>query len=317
MRPDLVVMCVAHQISPYSIPGPWCPSPLHGDSQRLFTGIGHWDPNQEFHFGAVSIGGIINTYIIYIEDSGAYNILPALAYQLHLVYKRNTSDEFNETTKAVDVQLGNFEYIPSRANEIVFFQQNSTRILFAKLPTKSQKSGIDTNFNKVFCIGTHLSKIVCISVRVDGLVMLSASFDGSIRGWRLSDGFMLFETNMSISQPKDYHIELSNGKTLEEKCPTCGEALENNCAYLPILLFIGPSSIFAMGCFDGLVQLWKIPYDSLQPNDKNESLELIFEESLFPSSNVYITAFAIHSLGLSYEDAKQGAGEVSHMLTCT
>lgn len=315
MRPELVLMRVAHELSPYSIIGPWCPSPLHSGSRRFFTGIGHWDPNQEFQFGAIRVGGVINTYIIEFEDSGSYNILPVSAYQLHLVYKRDTTDAFNESTKAVDVQLGNFEYIPNRVDEIVFFQLNSTRILFAKLPTKSQKLNIDTNFNKVFCVGTHSSKIVCISIRTDGLIMLSAAYDGSIRGWRLSDGFMLFETNVSISVPKDYCIDHSNERMPKEKCPMCDEALENNFTYLQILLFISRSCVFAMGCLDGFVRLWKISHGNVQLNDDNQNLELIFEETLLPTSNAYITAFAIHSLGLSYGDVEQGAGEVSHMLT--
>lgn len=65
-----------------------------------------------------------------------YNVTPISAYQVHLVYKGHTSDAINELAKAVDVHLGNFEYIPNCPNEIVFFQLNSARIFFAKLPIK-------------------------------------------------------------------------------------------------------------------------------------------------------------------------------------
>jgi len=191
----------------------------------------------------------------------------------------NNSNASNGLTKVVDVELSNFEYIPSHMDEIVFFQQNSRRILFGKLPTRSQKSNTKTNFNKVFCIGTHLSKIVCISVRANGHMMLFATFDGSICCWRLSDGFMLFETNVPIAQPKDYYFNPSS----KEKCSMCSEPLEINCAYLPILLFINMSPIFAMGCLDGLIRLRKITCGNLQSNDESMNLELIFEETLLPS----------------------------------
>lgn len=304
-----------HQRSSYSIIGPWCPSPLHNDSRRFFTGVGHWDPNQDFHFGAIGVGGVIKTYSIQFEDNGAYNILPVLAYQLHLIYGGHASDANTKPPKIVDVQLGNFEYIPNRLNEVVFFQLNSTRILFAKLPIKSRKSIIDTNFSKVFCIGNHASKIVCISIRKDGVVLLSAASDGSIRAWKLSDGFMLFETNISVSPPKNYCISPFNTRLPKEKCDICGQASESIWTYSQILLFLNQSFVLAMGCLDGLLRLWKIPYNGFESNNKIEGLELFFEETLLPSSNAYITALAIHSSNISFGDAEQGAGEVSHMLT--
>ena len=305
-----------HQQPPFPIFGTWCPSPLHSDSRRLFTGVGHWDPNQNFHFGVIAVGGVIKTYFIQFEDRGAYNILPISAYQLHLIYREKISNVFNESTKAVDVQLANFEYIPNRPDEIIFFQLNSNRILFAKLPIKSNKSNIDTNFSKVFCIGTHSSRIVCISIRIDGLVLLSAASDGSIRIWKLSNGFMLFETNIeSISPPKSYCISSFNAKLPKERCDICGELSESTWRYSEILLFINQSSVLAMGCVDGFLRLWKIPYYDLQSNYKNKDLELFFEEILLPSSNAHIMALAIHSPNTSFASAERGAGEVSHKLT--
>lgn len=306
MKPELVLMCVPHQLSTCTTDDAWCPSPLHSNKKKNFIEIGHWDPNQIYCFGVIGASGVIKTYFVHFEDNNSYNIIPTSAYQLHLVYYESPENSLNDAVKVVDVQLGNFEYIPNRTDEIVFFQLNSTRILFAKLPTNSSPSKFNAHSNKVFCIGTHSSKILCISVRKDGLLMLSASLDGSIRGWRLSDGSMLFETIMPMSQPSNYCID-----PFKEKCYICGEALENDIAYLSMLSFISWSPVFAMGCLDGLLQLWKISCENLQSDCKSVSLELVFEETLLSADNAYITAFAIHSLGLSYGDVEQGAGEVS------
>lgn len=328
MRPELVLMRVPHQRPP---PNPefgacGCPSPLHRGGQRSFTGVAHWDPNRAFHLGVIANEGILQTYTLESQEGGAsYTLSPASAYQLHLLYGEDSSpveelivrgyNSLKLRTKAVDVQLGSFEFIPGRPDEILFFQLNSSRILFARLPVGcSGTGGSNTEkTSKVFCIGSHSVSIICFSVRSDGLAMLSAASDGSIRAWRLSDGTMLCETAMSYAHPENTQLSYLDRES-KRTCGFCGEVLHNMWTYAKLLLFVGQTWELAMGCLDGLLRFWTKTSEGFPPN--NSGLELLSTETLFSSSEASISALAVHSpdfegvIDSHLAAAKEGAGEV-------
>lgn len=327
MRPELVLMRVPHQRRPpYPAFGACdCPSPLH----RSFTGVAHWDPNRAFHLGVIANEGILQTYTVESQEGGAaYTLSPASAYQLHILYgedsppvKELTVRGYNSLklrTKAVDVQLGSFEYIPGRHDEILFFQLNSSRILFARLPVgySGTGGGSDTEkTSKVFCIGSHSVSIVCISVRSDGLAMLSAASDGSIRVWRLSDGTMLCETAMSYAHPGNAQLSYWDRQS-KRTCGFCGEVLQNIWTCAKLLLFVGQTWELAMGCLDGFLRFWTTTSEGLPPDNSVRDLELLSTETLFSSSEASISALAVHSpdfegvIGSHLVAAEEGAGDV-------
>lgn len=286
--------------------GSVCSSPYHSDNHRAFTGVAQWDSNHAFLLGVLAVGGVLQTYTLESQEDGAsYSLSPISAYQLHLLYGGNLSPMKELTirghntmqlkTKAVDVQLGSFEFIPGRPHEILFFQLNSTRILFASLPRIDNSGGVELESSKVFCVGQHSANILCISVRSDGLAMVSTAYDGSIRVWRLSDRSMICETNALYKNPATFNSgPFNEGASKCITCNLCGEVMQSAWCYANVLQFVGLSWELVMGCMDGICRLWTMAIASLEPNNLVAGLQqLTSNKTLVPSSTASISALAI------------------------
>jgi len=314
-----------------------CASPLHYDARRsTFTGVAQWDMNHTLCLATIKMGGILQTYTLNFHniDNVDHHLCSLATFQLHLRYggdpsyinKSWTSNQkpYRPTTnnnilplKAVDVQWGNFEFIPGRPREIIFFQVNSNRILFAYLPKGppfvihgnhaseeevSTQDFANCSSSKVFCIGRHSSSILCISVRFDGLIMVSSALDGSIRIWRLADGAMLCQTSINSSQGgaiENQGLESISNRQPRKFCGVCTKEIQTSWPYANILMFVGQGGEVVMGSGDGVLRLWDMEKPSVDLEHEtriSSKLQLIYTEMLLSSTSASISAVAIYSL---------------------
>lgn len=301
-----------------------CGSPLHFCSNTDFTGIAHWDLNQEYCLAVLRAGGLLVTYVF--EKGGGHiapELVPISAFQVHVSHSNGTSHA-DPALEAINVQWGGFEFIPGRTNEILFHQVQSSRILFTKLPgatrlqlhhdckrsAASRMHKVDIDKGRVFCVGRHSAFIVCITVKADGQAMASAAMDGSIRVWRLADGAMLCETNVATLQLKQPFgpnpFRWDGGPGI---CPLCSEAVQGSWSSARILEFLGESWEIGTGCQDGKVRFWAMR-GAQGDNSNNISTDSPWKRSrtLLSTGEREITALAVHC-SLREENLSQNAHE--------
>lgn len=291
-----------------------CPSPLHFCDSTAFTGIAQWDQNHDLFLGVLRAGGLLVTYALDTREGGTGpRLFQSSAFQVCIFYGSHVRPE--SQWKAVNVQWGNFEFIPGRPNEILFYQVNSSRILFAQLPggaspTSKTVNGAgkspptDTERARVFCVGRHASFILCMSVRMDGMAMASAGTDGSIRVWRLSDGALLCETTVSsafLGQP--FACGPFTGQGPQGNCGFCSGAVQASWSSSRILGFVGKTLQVGMAGLDGKLRLWAIPGAKCDPDDIPSGLPLKRSRTLLSSKRTPITAIASHSSKMDCQDA--------------
>ncbi len=313
MKSELVLMQVdtrTKAASSSSLPPPH--PPLLSSPPNSFTGVTQWDPNQAHHFAALMTGGVLVTYVLNIQESGnCPQILHVASFQLHISCGGNNN---GSNLRAVDVQWGSFEFIPNRPNQIIFFQENSSRILFAKLPGAADSSssppphggsswkkcvlGADTNERtaKVYCIARHpASFLLSIAIRSDGLALASTATSGSICVWRLLDGALLCQTNVSfinLHQPFIASTTLFQHQAPQRHFRGCFGAPHQATRNFS---FVEKPWGLAMGCPDGKVRLWTMQNGDADPNHLSTSLYLMKFKKLSSFDRASVSAIALHT----------------------
>ncbi|KAL2631999.1 hypothetical protein R1flu_016685 [Riccia fluitans] len=319
MKPQLVLMRILRRPTTPSrarTPSPSPREPVH------HTGTAQWDSNRPFHLAVLESQGILQTYMLETANGGSHaDLYPCVAFQLHLFFtdgnvinhesgsnkchttsRREWNEVFEDGLKPIKQPWGSFEFIPKRPGEIIFFQAESSRILFAQLPGGSPRSAIysssdesderkfqekiDRSRSKVFCVGRHSSTIFSIAVRPDGLALVSAGRDGCLRIWRLSDGTMIAQTMFARwREPRNPGI----GRV----SPLKRQNDEVDCAYpaIRVVSFFGKSWNVAMGCPSGEARTWTQEVDE---GSSQLTIKTISDSETFFSGKYPISSIALH-----------------------
>ncbi|KAL3689693.1 hypothetical protein R1sor_016002 [Riccia sorocarpa] len=327
MKPQLVLMRILRR--PATPSSARTPSPGPREPVHHHTGTAQWDSNHPFHLAVLEGHGILQTYTLETANGGSQaELYPCVAFQLHLFFtggnnnnhnhesgnkcdsttRKEWNEDFEDGLKPIKQPWGSFEFIPKRPGEIIFFQAESSRILFAQLPGGSPRSAIyssddddddfddddekklkekiDRGRSKVFCVGRHSSTILSIAIRPDGLALVSAGRDGCLRIWRLSDGTMIAQTMFARwREPRNPGI----GRV----SPLRRQNDEIDCAYpaLRVISFFGKSWYVAMGCPSGEVRTWT---QQLEEGSSELTIKTISESETLFSGKHPISSIALH-----------------------